>query len=79
MLCFASDIATIDASNRSLSEFMYDLTPRLTRGVETTVSLSATNAIGNSNYSNILTITIPLQGNALLSSVDGLKYICANN
>lgn len=55
----------IDNLNLSMmTEFTYDLAVRTQLGVLTTVSLSASNEIGSSNFSNELNITIPIPGDA---------------
>ena len=55
----------IDNLNLSMmTEFTYDLALRIQLGVLTTVSLSASNEIGSSNFSNELNITIPIPGDA---------------
>ena len=79
ILCYASDapvdIFPLNNINLSLMEFTYDLSTnrRITPGILTGISLSASNSIGSSNYSNELSITIPIPSNAsMFVSIDGL-------
>ena len=57
-------------------EFSYDLAVRIQRGVPTTVSLSARNNIGRSDFSRELSITIPTEGNASLWFEHYCSEIC---
>ena len=57
---------TIPDLNLAMIEFTYDLALRIQRGVLTTVSLSASNDIGRSDFSNEISFTIPTESNISL-------------
>ena len=75
-LCYVSDASPdtfpLNIDDLSLTEFTYDLSTnrRITPGIQTEISLSAFNELGNSNYSNTESITIPVPSNVV--SIDGL-------
>ena len=61
--------------NFSMMEFMVDLSAdrRVTPGVLTMISLSASNRLGSSGYSRALSLTIPVPSNAsMFVSIDEL-------
>ena len=58
--------------NLSMTEFSYDLSTnrRITPGVLTEISLSASNSIGSSDYSDELSVTIAVPGNAFFNACE---------
>lgn len=66
----------------TLMEFSYNLAEdiRIPRGIEIRISMSASNEIGSSNFSNVQPITISIPSNALLYlNINELKCVCTNN
>ena len=66
------DMFVLSNINLSLAMFTYDLSSnrRITPGVQTDISLSASNSVGSSSYSNSLPITIPVPSNTLVHMMD---------
>ena len=87
MLCPLSgldaDTLRLSANNIDLDsmEPSYNLAEdiRIPRGVEILVSLSASNEIGSSNFSNVERITISQGNTSVYLNINELKYVCTNN